>query len=197
MHLRKLLLVSICFFVIVELSQAHQKHEKTTQTTPSTQTAVTQTEPSQQSVPVATGSPAPEEPEKLPPMKEMLLHHMHNKIIHFPLAFGLAGVLFVWLTPKWPQFDASAKLMWMLAALSAVGAYFTGKAQEEPFRNSFLWETVEIHEKLGISTGLSLWLGLLLLMTPKLKRYARIWAIVLLLLISAAGFLGGVIAHTE
>lgn len=190
--------VWLCFALLAFLALpafAHKGHHQQTQ--PQTQ-AQTQTVPSgQPGVMQPQAAPAPEEIKQLPPMMDLMFEHMHNKIVHFPIAFGLAGALFVFLGRKKSEYLAPAKILWLLAALCAVGAYFTGTSQEEPFEHTYLEETLELHENLGIATGISLWIGFLLTLSPRTKNLALVWAIVLIALISAVGFYGGVLAHAE
>ena len=171
---------------------AHEKHNKK----PEPQTQVLQPEESP-STPEAKAA-EPEiitEEETLPSLSELMLTHLHNKIVHFPLAFGMAGALFVLLSRRKPQFESSAKILWGLGAVAAIAAYFTGQLQEEAFENSYLEEILELHENLGIASGLSLWVGFLALMFTRWKQFLMFWAVVVLVVISITGFCGGILAH--
>jgi uncharacterized membrane protein len=177
------------------IAMAHEGHHKKPKTQPAQSQPVA---PSPETAnPPATTAPQEViiEEEKLPPMSELMFAHMHNKIVHFPLALGLVGALFVFLSIRNPNLTTAAKILWGISAVLAVAAYFSGKLQEEPFEGTYLAETLELHETLGIITGIALWIGFLMLMFPRTKRFAVIWAIVLFLLISATGFYGGVLAH--
>ncbi len=139
--------------------------------------------------------PEEEAIEELPPLRELLFEHLHNKLVHFPIAFGLAGALFIFLGFKWKAFEASARVMFLLGGIFAIAAYFTGQSQADAFEDSFLHEYVELHEKLGITTGLMLWISFLMSINPKLKRFLWIAAVLLVILISVTGFYGGILAH--
>jgi uncharacterized membrane protein len=88
-----------------------------------------------------------------------LLSHPHNKIVHFPLGFGIAGSIFMIISLKKPEMLTAVRILWLLAALASIGAYFSGQSQEEPFEEGALHEVVELHEKLGTATGICLGLG--------------------------------------
>jgi uncharacterized membrane protein len=121
---------------------------------------------------------------------------VHNKIVHFPLALGLTGALLILLSSKWPQYQPAARLLLILAALSAIPAYFTGQAQSEPFEGKELESILELHEAMGITTAIMLWIGVVLNKIPKLQRWLWIYAILISLVLGVTGFLGGILAHS-
>ena len=177
---------------------AHKEHHSSQTQTETAAQSQTQTGAIAGAIPATTQEKSTSaENEPLPPMTDFIMEHMHNKIVHFPVAFGIAGVFFIFLASKWPQYESSAKVMWLLGGILAVAAYFTGIAQEKPFHGTNLAEILELHEKLGISTAISLWTGFAILMLPKLKRFGRLWAIIVLVLISVTAFYGGVLAHAD
>ncbi len=124
-----------------------------------------------------------------------VFEHLHNKLIHFPIGFGLAGILFLFLALKWEEFDRPAQIMLILGGIFAILSYFTGENQEEPFEKGILEPILEAHETLGILTSISLWLGVIFSFVPKIRKFLWIWGIVLLVLISLTGFYGGLLAH--
>lgn len=131
------------------------------------------------------------------PFTESAQEHLHNKLVHVPLGFGIAGVLFAFITLKKPEMLTAVRVLWFLAALGAVGAYFTGEAQEEAFEDDpYKHEVVELHEKLGIATGISFAVGFLISLSRRLKGLAVVWSVIVLLLLSVAGYYGGLLAHT-
>jgi uncharacterized membrane protein len=123
--------------------------------------------------------------------------HLHNKIVHFPLALGLAGAVLFLLSPRWPDYERAGRLLLLLAALFAVGAYFSGQAQEEPFEGSEVEELLELHENMGITTGITLWAGVLLGAWPRGRRWLRLYGVLLIVLLSVTGTLGGLLSHGE
>jgi len=129
--------------------------------------------------------------------REQLFAHMHNKIVHFPIALGLMGAVLALLGRRWSQYESAARLLIVCAALAALAAYFAGQAQEDPFEGSELEEVLEWHERLGVATTILLWLGVVVSWTPPARRWLWVWALVVLVLIPVTGFLGGILAHAE
>jgi uncharacterized membrane protein len=130
------------------------------------------------------------------PFSGSIQDHAHNKLVHLPIGLGLAGVLFAFITLKKPEMLTAVRILWLLAALGAVAAYFTGQAQEEPFEDGELHEVVELHENLGIATGISLGVGFLLSMSRRLRGLTTIWAIIVLGIVLVTGYYGGYLAHS-
>ena len=188
----------VLVFVFALNSSAHTGHKKKPepQSSPSTQTSsgITETQPMEQ-LPLAT-EPVPElERDEQTIMKEAIASHLHNKIVHFPLALGLAGAILILLGHKWPQYLPAARLLLVIAALCGVASYFTGRAQEEPFEEGELKNFLEIHKNLGIATTVTLFIGVVLTGFRKHEKLLIAYAIVLLILVSATGFFGGILAH--
>jgi uncharacterized membrane protein len=134
-------------------------------------------------------------PEIRVPLREALLEHLHNKVVHFPLALGCTAALLLLLSYRWPQYWPAARLLILLAAVSAVAAYFTGKAQEEDVENGPLRRYFELHESLGITSAIALWLGWALTLTPRARPWLWLYALLLLAFLSGTGFLGGILSH--
>ncbi len=185
----------LAFAVDVSAHTGHKKKQEP-QTKP-LQTIVT-TEPVQD----VEKSPEPEEMQAMEVnrdqkeiMKEAITSHLHNKIVHFPLALGLAGALLILLGYKWPQYQSASRVLLLLAAMLAIAAYFTGRAQEEPFEKGEMAPFLEAHKNQGITTAVMLWIGVFLTGFSQYKKLLALYAIVLLLLISLTGFFGGILAH--
>jgi uncharacterized membrane protein len=165
--------------------------------------------PSPASAPEASPMAEPAEPAAAPPpearptppptvnvpMRDAVLEHLHNKVVHFPLALGCTAALFLLISYRWPQYWPAARLLLFLAAASAVAAYFTGKAQEEDVENGPLRLYFERHESLGIASAISLWLGWALTLVPKARPWLWLYALLILFLLSGTGFLGGILSH--
>jgi len=134
-------------------------------------------------------------PYRVPPMQDALFHHLHNEIVHLPIGFGLGAAFLFLLALRWPELHRSGLLLALLGAAFAVSAYFSGQAQTEPFEGTSKEWVVELHEKIGVATAISLWILVLFGFWKPLKRYAWVWGLVTLALISAAGFYGGLLAH--
>jgi uncharacterized membrane protein len=126
-------------------------------------------------------------------MKEAMWSHMHNKIIHFPLALGVTASVLMLFARKRPEMLSTIRVLLIIAALFAVAAYFTGKAQEEPFEEGEMYEFVEWHQWFGIASGVGLWAGIFVSARP--NSFMIPYALAQLVLLSGTGFLGGILAH--
>ncbi len=178
---------------------AHAKHKKeeTDQTKQNLQTVPA--DQAQNPIPEThvNGTPA-EVARPVPiPFSGSMKDHAHNKLVHFPLALGIAGAIFVFISLRKPELMTAVRILWFLAALGALAAYFTGEAQEEPFEDGAMHEIVDLHENLGIATGISLGVGFFLSLIRRLKGVTAIWAIVVFALISVTGYYGGLLAHSS
>lgn len=126
-------------------------------------------------------------------MEESMMSHLHNKLIHFPLALGVTASVFIFFARKRPEMIPVIRILLIVAAIFAVAAYFTGKAQEEPFEEGEMHEFVEWHQWLGTASGICLWAGVII--SSKAKNLLTLYAVFQLVLLSATGFLGGILAH--
>jgi uncharacterized membrane protein len=126
-------------------------------------------------------------------MKEAMWSHMHNKIIHFPLALGVTASVLMLFARKRPGMLPTIRVLLIIAALVAVGAYFTGKSQEEPFEKGEMHEFVEWHQWFGIASGVCLWAGIFVSAKP--NNLMVPYALTQLVLLGVTGFLGGILAH--
>lgn len=194
-----LLLTAISIFCLSNVASAHAGHKKKeqTQTSPAAQTSVgtTTMQSVEESREAETKSPPEPMRSKEEIMREAMPEHMHNKIVHFPLALGFAGALFLLLSFKWPQYRSGARLLLLLAAVAAIAAYFTGRAQEEPFEKGEMEPFLELHKNAGISTAVMLWVGVGLSGFSQYKMLLAVYAILLIILVSVTGFFGGILAH--
>lgn len=179
---------------------AHQGHHKkpqtqTTTTESSVQTTQTAAGQMEEHLPTRTdnitGEPEERDPKTI--MEEAMWSHMHNKIIHFPLALGVTASVLILFARKRPGMLPTIRVLLIVAALIAVGAYFTGKAQEEPFEEGEMHEFVEWHQWFGIASGVCLWAGIFVSSKP--NNLLIPYALTQLVLLSVTGFLGGILAH--
>jgi uncharacterized membrane protein len=126
-------------------------------------------------------------------MREAMWSHMHNKIIHFPLALGVTASVLMLFARKRTEMLPVIRILLIIAALFAVAAYFTGKAQEEPFEEGEMHEFVEWHQWFGIASGVCLFAGIFV--SRKTTNLLIPYALTQLLLLAVTGFLGGILAH--
>ena len=196
------LFTCLSFLFLSTVANAHEGHKKKAP-------AQTQTSPAAQTVPGSgtmqsiqesgeTEEKTPSEPmrSKEEIMKEAIPAHVHNKIVHFPFALGIAGAIFLLLSFKWPQYRPGARLLLLLAAIAAIAAYFTGRAQEEPFEKGEMEPFLEAHKNSGIASAITLWVGVILTTWVQNRTLLIIYAIILLFLLGATGFFGGILAHS-
>jgi hypothetical protein len=94
---------------------------------------------------------------------------------------------------KRPEMLGTIRILLIVAALISVGAYFTGKAQEEPFEKGEMHEFVEWHQWFGIASAVCLWAGIFVSAKP--NNLMIPYALTQLLLLAVTGFLGGILAH--
>jgi uncharacterized membrane protein len=188
----------LVFLFLSTVASAHEGHKKKV-------LAQTQTSSAPQTSSIQSIEESRETEEETPPesmrskeeiMRMAVAAHMHNKIVHFPFALGLVGALFLLLSFKWPQYRSGARLLLLLAAIAAIAAYFTGRAQEEPFEKGEMEPFLEIHKNLGISSAVLLWVGVGLSGLSQYKKLLIAYAILLIICIGVTGFFGGILAHS-
>lgn len=130
-------------------------------------------------------------------LKASLTTHLHNKVVHFPIALGLVGILFFIFSMKFEGLRGASRWLLFLGALGAVVAAITGRAQEKYIEGEAAKQVLEIHESLGVGVAISLWVVWLLSFAQ--SSYKWLW--LLLILLAAAilfeGNLGGVLAHRQ
>ena len=136
-------------------------------------------------------------PFVMPPVRQALLEHPHNKIVHFPLALGLAAAFLLLLARRRPEFDLAGRWLVWLAALGGVAAYFSGRLQEEAFKGEPKEWLVHLHEKLGLATAIVLMVWALLTLWKPARRHLWLWRLVAAALVLITAFYGGIVAHGE
>ncbi len=143
----------------------------------------------------------------------MNLAHLHLLINHLPVFGSLLGmiVLIHGMWTKNGQTKIAAYNLFILSAIGAAIAYFTGEPAEEVVENiaGIAESTIEQHEEFALFSFISfILLGLVslfgMLITLNQSIFMRQVAIVILLLslasfvlVARTGYLGGQIRHTE
>ncbi|MBS3945019.1 MAG: hypothetical protein KGZ42_05935 [Melioribacter sp.] len=135
-----------------------------------------------------------EKPFELNP-SEQIFEHMHNKIVHFPIALGAFAFLLTLLNFKWKNFDSAILISVLISLLFSIGAFITGKNQSDPFVGTPKEWIVELHQNLGIVILINFFVWTIFLVIDKFKKYAWLIGLIAFILILITGFLGGVIAH--
>jgi len=134
-------------------------------------------------------------PYKMPPLMEGLLDDLHNKLIHFPIVLTIVAAVMVIVARRNPKYEPVAFWLVTFAALSVIPAYFTGKAAQEHFEGKPKEWLVEIHEKQGLTiAGLQV-LWILSLLRAGTRRFAWVIGVILVAMVSIAGYFGGLVAH--
>ena len=146
--------------------------------------------------PVAAAPAAPAAPARVD-WQAALFEHMHNKIVHFPIALGLAAAVILLGRGRWAAYQPVAGALLAVAALFGIAAYFTGGAQAEPFMGTPAEALVGQHRVQGTFTVILLVVGAVLTRVRAAQRWLWLYALFLILAISFTGLLGGLVAHGE
>jgi uncharacterized membrane protein len=181
--------------------QAHKRGQH--QPATATQAAAADTSSAPSEVAVSTGAVAADtgeaepEPFVMPPMGDALIEHPHNKLVHFPVALSLAAAILLVAGRRRPGLEAAARALIWLAAAGAVGAYFTGRLQEEAFEGEPKEWLVEVHEKWGLATAVAIVLWAAVATWPPSRKFGWLVGLFVVVLVAVAAFYGGMVAHGE
>lgn len=121
--------------------------------------------------------------------------HIHNKVIHFPIALTIIGLLLMVVGYKDDKYLGALKIIIPTAALFTIIAVLSGLNQAEPFEGTATYSLVETHELLGFGVLASLVLWSISFYVKKFRRFIWLFAVLTFVLVSIAGLYGGVIAH--
>ncbi len=124
-----------------------------------------------------------------------LTGHLHNKIIHVPIGFGLSAFFLSLLSLRWREYEAGIRWLVPLAALGAIAAFVTGTQQAMALEGGSKDWVIALHRTLGILTLTSLCAWALVLWLPRIKRWSFLAAVVSCGLLLVTGFFGGILAH--
>lgn len=136
-------------------------------------------------------------PYRMAPLREALLEHVHNRLVHFPIVLALAGALLLILARTRPELEPVAFWTVWAAALGALASYFSGVFAADEFKGEPKEWLVALHQKWGIAVGLAQALWVVLLLRKPARRYAWVWGLVVVVLVAIAAHLGGEVAHGE
>jgi len=121
--------------------------------------------------------------------------HLHNKIIHLPIGFGLAAVFLTLLSLRWHEYEPAIRWLVVIAAIGAVAAFVTGTRQAAALEGGSKDWVIQLHRALGISTMTVLCGWAIVAWLPRLKRWSLLLAILSSALLFITGFFGGILAH--
>lgn len=176
---------------------AHEKHRRVA--APAAD-SLAQADSLRPAPPADSARPAPPargtvEPFVLPPISRAWGEHLHNKIVHFPIVLALVSFVALFLARRNAGLLRFACALAWIAALSAAAAWISGLAQASAFDGEPKEWLVAIHRNAGIATTVSL--GITALVTVWRRARAHAWKVALLgvMLVGLAGYLGGLLSH--
>lgn len=126
---------------------------------------------------------------------EAIFEHIHNKVVHFPIALSFAGFLLMLFGYKDKKFLDALKIIIPVGAVIGVVAIISGQAQIGPFEGTNKIELVGIHQILGYAVVFLLILWSISLYFRRFYKISFILALITMLLVSVVGLYGGIIAH--
>ncbi len=134
-------------------------------------------------------------PFAMPPVRDAMLHHLHNKLVHFPIALAPVAVLLLLAERRRPGLGAAGVGLVWLAAAGAAAAYFAGRAQEKAFHGDPKEWLAGVHETWGTAAAVALLAWALLSLWPAGRRYLWLWGLLATATVLGAAFFGGLVAH--
>ncbi len=128
---------------------------------------------------------------------EAALQHLHNKIVHFPIALTLVAFLFSLLNIKKQSYCTyqSIKILLGISLFAGIAAYFTGNFQLTPFIGEPKEWLSNTHRLTGIISTILILIWFVALFIERTKKYSWAIGLIVVIAISITGFLGGVLAH--
>ncbi len=143
----------------------------------------------------AADTAAAEAPFAMPPVMEALSHHLHNKLIHFPIVLSPLALLALFLSRRRPELVGLASAIAWLAAVSAGAALAAGLAQASDFKGETKEWLVAVHRNWGIGTTSAMTLAALMSLIRVTRRHAWILALLAVTCVSVGAYLGGLVSH--
>lgn len=134
--------------------------------------------------------------EPLALLKESAPRHLHNKIVHFPIALGFFGALFFLLSLRWAAYLWPSRVLLGSALLAGLAALPTGEAMEGAIEGTSLEQSLEAHERLGQISVALLALVLLLTFFPSARKWSWVVVLAAVAALAITGALGGALAHS-
>jgi uncharacterized membrane protein len=123
--------------------------------------------------------------------------HLHNKAVHFPIALGIVGILFLALSLKYEGLRPGARWLLFLATLASAVAIFTGGRQEDDVESPVMKQVLEVHEAVGWGVTIGLTIAWLLSLLKSFPKWVWLFFVALALVIAGEGNLGGILAHMQ
>ncbi|MEO6721324.1 MAG: c-type cytochrome domain-containing protein [Ferruginibacter sp.] len=126
-----------------------------------------------------------------------IIGRFHPLFVHFPIAILLVACLFIWLSKKAKyQFLAQAvDITLLIGAVSAIGSCITGYLLSQS--GEYDEDLVENHQWMGIAVSIVAVIIYFLYHKKRFPKTQLVLTIVLCVLISITGHLGGTLTHGE
>lgn len=124
-----------------------------------------------------------------------LFEHLHNKTVHFPIAFVIAAYLLALLSLKTEKHDGAISVMLTAALISAIIAMQTGFRQSSEFIGSEKEWIMNIHQFSGIALTMLIMLWIVVFKKRKYRKYHLVVGTAVIMLVALSGFFGGVLSH--
>ncbi|MEJ5286424.1 MAG: hypothetical protein CH6_2279 [Candidatus Kapaibacterium sp.] len=126
---------------------------------------------------------------------DSIFSHMHNKLVHFPIALLVLAYILSLAQLRWNKFLFTIQVLIVAGFVFAIPTVITGLFQEELVESATKENFVEIHEKLAIATTFLSAVWFLFVAKNNLQKYHLIVGTITFILILITGFLGGLVAH--
>jgi uncharacterized membrane protein len=124
-----------------------------------------------------------------------IFEHMHNKLVHFPIALSVIALFLLIVGGKENKYLGAIRIIVSFAAVFSVVTVITGILQIGPFVGTPTFELVKVHRLLGFGVLASLILWTISLYVNRFNKFVYFFAILTFLLVTVTGLYGGVIAH--
>ncbi|OGU10897.1 MAG: hypothetical protein A2X61_16775 [Ignavibacteria bacterium GWB2_35_12] len=195
----KLLIINfimLCIIIIPTQLDAHSKevHKKKIEIVKDSSLQTTNADSHSQQMAMGQSHNESESREEIV-FPDLLFHHLHNKLVHFPLALSILAFLFTTFSFKWKQFEFSIKYIVLIAAIISIPAIVTGLQQAGNFEGDPKEWLVNIHKWLGILSLVILWIWSGFLWKNSLRKFAWVLALISFIIVTITGLYGGIIAH--
>ena len=126
-----------------------------------------------------------------------VFEHLHNKMVHFPIALAFAAFLFSLLNIKKQSHCTyqSIKILLGISLFTAIVAYFTGNSQITAFTGDPKEWLAKTHRLIGIISTILILIWFVFSLIEQTKKRSWVIGLIVVIAISITGFLGGVLAH--
>jgi uncharacterized membrane protein len=132
--------------------------------------------------------------EPLEALKQHGGQHLHNKLVHFPIALGLFGALFLLLSFRYPSYKWPARTLLFFAGVFGLFALPAGAAQAAEFDGTSLSKVLQWHALAGKTALGLIWGAFLLSFVDSARKFFWLYALALAAALILAGGLGGILA---